>query len=82
MTTNTNKIQAPTDPMSFGELITIAEAAEYARLTPDTLLNYVRRGRMQARKMGPIWVTTRAAVDTYLTSRSFDNIPKKYRNRS
>ncbi len=82
MTTDPNQNQAPVDPLTVGALITLAEAAEYAGLTSDTLLNYVRRGRMQARKMGPIWVTTRAAVDVYLASRNFDNIPKKYRHRT
>jgi excisionase family DNA binding protein len=70
------------DPLTVGELITLAEAAEYAGLAHDTLINYVRRGRMKAKKMGPIWVTTYAAVDEYLASRSLDNIPKKYRNQS
>jgi len=70
------------DPLAIGELITLQEAAAYAGLTHDTLLNYVRRGRMRARKMGWMWVTTRAAVDAYLQSRDLESIPKKYRNRS
>jgi len=70
------------DPLAIGELITLQEAAAYAGLTHDTLLNYVRRGRMRARKMGWMGVTTRAAVDAYLQSRDLESIPKKYRNRS
>lgn len=73
--------QEPVDPLTVGELITLPQAAEYAGLTHDTLLNYVRRGRMKARKMGPIWVTTHAAIDEYLTSRDLNSIPKKYRDR-
>lgn len=74
--------QEPVDPLTVGELITLPEAADYSGLAHETILNYVRRGRMKARKMGPIWVTTRAAVDEYLASRSLDNIPKKYRDRA
>ena len=70
------------DPLTIGELITLQEAAEHAGLTYDTLLNYVRRGRLKARKMGWMWVTTRAAIDEYLQSRDLQSIPKKYRNRS
>lgn len=76
-----NDNQEPVDPLTVGELITLPQAAEYAGLTHDTLLNYVRRGRMKARKMGPIWVTTQAAVDEYLASRDVNSIPKKYRGR-
>jgi hypothetical protein len=34
---------------------------------------------LRAKRLGPIWVTTRAAVDEYLQSRNFENIPIKYR---
>jgi excisionase family DNA binding protein len=74
--------QEPFDPLTVGELITLAEAAEYAGLTSNSLKDYVRRGRLKAKKIGKFWVTTRAAVDEYLTSRNLDNIPKKYRSQS
>ena len=67
------------DPLTVGELISLREAAEYAGLTHDSLQGYIRRGRLKAKKLGSQWVTTHAAVDEYLQSRSFDNIPKKYR---
>lgn len=76
-----NDNQEPVDLLTVGELITLPQAAEYAGLTHDTLLNYVRRRRMKAKKMGPIWVTTQAAVDEYLASRDVNSIPKKYRDR-
>ena len=82
MTNEETNAQPEHDPLTVGELITLQEAAEYASLTRDTLLNYVRRGRLKARKMGWMWVTTRAAVDEYMRSRDFQSIPKKYRNRS
>lgn len=72
----------PTDPLNVGELITLAEAAEYCKLQADSLQEYAKKGRLRAKKMGRFWVTTRAAVDEYLTSRSLDNIPKKYRKDS
>ena len=73
---------APLDPLTIGELITLAEAAEYAGLSKESVHSYVKRGRLKAKKIGLYWVTTRAAVDEYLASRSLDNIPKKYRSRS
>lgn len=77
-----NKEQEPVDPLLVGDLITLQEAAEYAGLSRDSLQSYIRRKRLKAKKMGPVWVTTRAAVDEYLLSRSLENIPKKYRSPS
>jgi excisionase family DNA binding protein len=70
------------DPLTVGELITLQDAAAYCGLQADSLQEYAKKGRLRAKKMGRFWVTTRAAVDEYLTSRSLDNIPKKYRNQS
>ena len=72
----------PIDPLTIGELISLQEAADYAGLSAETLVNYARRGRLKAKKIGWMWVTTHTAIDEYLTSRSLDNIPKKYRDRS
>jgi excisionase family DNA binding protein len=77
-----NDNQEPVDPLTVGELISLQEAAEYAGLTKDSLHDYIKRGRLKARKIGRFWVTTRAAIDEYLASRKLDNIPKKYRDRS
>ena len=74
--------QAPIDPLKIGELISLAEAAEYCGLSKHSLLVYIRNQRLIAKKIGSQWVTTRAAIDEYLTSRDFESIPKKYRNRS
>jgi excisionase family DNA binding protein len=68
------------DPLTIGELISLQQAAEYAGLTKDTLHNYAKRGRLKAKRLGPIWVTTRAAVDEYLASREVKHIPKQRRN--
>jgi excisionase family DNA binding protein len=71
--------QKPVDPLTVGELISLQEAAEYAGLHRETLHNYAKRGRLKAKKIGKFWVTTEAAIDQYLASRSLDNIPKKHR---
>jgi excisionase family DNA binding protein len=70
------------DPLSVGELISIQQAAEYAGLAKNTLNDYIKRGRLKAKRVGFFWLTTQAAVDEYLASRSLENIPKKYRDRS
>jgi excisionase family DNA binding protein len=67
------------DLLTVGELISLRQAAEYAGLTKETLRNYVRRGRLRSRKLGSQWVTTRAAVDEYLSSRKLEHIPKIHR---
>ena len=75
----TNNLQPELDPLTIGELISLQQAAEYANLEKKTLHNYARSGRLRAKRLGPIWVTTRAAVDAYLQSRHNENIPIKYR---
>ena len=71
----------PVDPLTVGELISIQQAAEYAGLNTKSLHNYIKRGRLRAKRAGFFWLTTRTAIDEYLASRSFENIPKKYRDR-
>ena len=75
----TNNIQPEHDPLTIGELITLQEAAEYAGLSKESIHSYVKKGRLNARKRGWMWFTTRAAVDAYLQSRDLESIPKKYR---
>jgi excisionase family DNA binding protein len=83
MTSDSQKgAQEPVDPLTVGELISLQEAAEYAGLTRGSLKDYIKRGRLKAKKIGTFWVTTRAAIDEYMSSRNLDNIPKKYRDRS
>jgi excisionase family DNA binding protein len=69
------------DLLAPGDLITLAEAAEYGGLAYDTLHNYIKRGRLKAIKRGWMWFTTHAAVDAYLASRDLESIPKKYRHK-
>jgi excisionase family DNA binding protein len=74
-----NNTPDPIDPLTVGELITLQEAADYSGLVYETLLNYVRRGRLKAKKRGWMWFTTKAAVDEYLASRDLNSIPKRHR---
>ena len=78
MTNDDTNIPKP-DPLMLGDLISLQEAAEYAGLAKRSLHNYAQQGRLKAKKIGRMWVTTRAAIDEYLLSRNADNIPKKYR---
>jgi excisionase family DNA binding protein len=75
----TNKQPEAPDPLAVGEFISLQEAAEYAGLKKDSLHDYIKRGRLKAKKIGGFWVTTHAAIDEYLQSRSLENIPKKHR---
>ena len=70
------------DPLTVGELITLEEAAEYSGLSKHSLSTYIRNSRLKARKMGNLWVTTKAAIDMYLASRDIESIPQKRRNSS
>lgn len=45
--------------------MTLAEAATILGLSPDTLRWQVRNGKLKARKVGPIWTVTPAAVEKY-----------------
>ena len=81
MTNDDANVPQP-DPLTIGELISLQQAAEYAGLSKGSLYNYAIRGRLRAKRVGAQWVTTRAAIDEYLQSRNFENIPKKYRKYS
>jgi hypothetical protein len=49
-----------------GEELPLAEAARIRGLSRFTLASAARTGRLRARPMGSQWVTTLAAVDTWL----------------
>jgi excisionase family DNA binding protein len=51
------------------DLISLAQAAEYANLNAEFLRQLAVDGRLKAIKIGRNWVTTRSAVDTYLSNR-------------
>jgi hypothetical protein len=72
----------PIDPLTIGELISLPEAAEKSGFSHELLKKTAKSGRLHAKKIGRDWVTTMAAIEEYKNSRSFKNIPKKYRDRS
>ena len=72
----TDNAQSEHDPLTIGELISLKQAAAYAGLSKGSLYNYAMRGRLKAKRVGAQWVTTHAAVDKYLQTRNFENIPK------
>lgn len=50
-------------------LISLQEAAELYGFTPEYLNQLVRRGRMDAQKVGRYWITTPQDVENYIASR-------------
>ncbi|AGY59232.1 helix-turn-helix domain-containing protein [Gloeobacter kilaueensis] len=60
--------------------LSLAEAAAEVGLSQNTLRKYAINGRLQAKKIGRNWVTTRGAVRQYLQSRDATKVP--YRRRS
>jgi excisionase family DNA binding protein len=45
--------------------VTLTEAAALLGVTADTLRQQVARGRLKARKLGPIWTVTPSEVERY-----------------
>jgi hypothetical protein len=77
-----NDPTSPIDPLTIGGLLSLAEAAEKSGFNYENLKRVAQSGRLRAIKIGRNWVTTLAAVEEYKNSRSFKNIPKKYRDRA
>lgn len=57
-------------------LISLAEAAEIYGFKADYLRQLVHKQRLNARKIGSIWVTTPAAIEKYLESRQKSGRPR------
>lgn len=49
--------------------ITLAEAAEMYGFNHDYLSELARKGRLDARKSGGVWLSTPAAIEEYIRSR-------------
>jgi len=60
------------------ELITLAEAARWCELSTASLRRYAWEGKLKARKMGPVWVTTLRAVEEYLGGRQRKRRPEGF----
>ena len=50
-------------------LISLPEAAEIYGFNPKYLAQLANKGRLNAQKIGGVWVTTREDVETYIRSR-------------
>ena len=50
-------------------LISLSEAAEIYDFHPEYLGNLARKGRLQAVKVGNLWVTTQQSMENYIRSR-------------
>ena len=51
------------------QLISLPEAAEISGFNPKYLAQLAKKGRLSARKIGGIWVTTRVELAAYISSR-------------
>jgi hypothetical protein len=69
MSDEDNGQTSPIDPLTIGELITLPEAAQLSGLSHDLLRDIARKGRLRAKKYGPMWLTTMAAIEEYKESR-------------
>jgi hypothetical protein len=57
------------NPDDKNRLISLPEAADLYGFHPRYLAELARKGRLQAQKLGDIWVTTPANVEEYIQSR-------------
>jgi hypothetical protein len=73
--------QPAVDPLTVGELISLAEAAELSGFS-HSYLKDIAGNRLPAKRLGRYWYTTMAAVEYYKENRNSKNIPKKYRERT
>jgi len=64
-----NEQPSPIDPLTIGELISLAEAAELSGFSEGYLRQIAISGRLRARKIARNWVTTLAAVELYKHNR-------------
>ena len=59
------------------ELITLLQAAEIYGLSVSYLRELAQRGRMQAKKIGNLWLTTPKDVESYIKSREVRGVYRK-----
>jgi excisionase family DNA binding protein len=60
--------------LPIGEkLLTLHEAAEFLRLSPRTVRDYVQRGEIEGRIIGGRWRFRRADLDAF-----FENAPRNW----
>ncbi len=59
------------DPLTIGELISLAEAAKLSGFSVRYLQDIAKSKRLAAKKIGTQWVTTLAAIEEYKRTRKF-----------
>ncbi len=57
-------------PNPLEQILTLAEAARLSGLSAHTLTQQAERGKLQARKIGHTWITTKDWLDKYLAAYS------------
>ena len=60
--------EIPADAFPFSFEITITEAAENYQIPYSTLAEWVREGKLDARKSGGTWLTTPEIIEQFLYS--------------
>ena len=58
-------------------LISLPEAAELYGFNPDYLGQLANKGRLEAKKIGKMWVTTQQDVEDYISSRQKRGVYRK-----
>lgn len=55
-------------PANYGEVLTLAEAASYLRVTEPEVLDLLQEQRLPGQKMGADWRLLKTAIDRWLSS--------------
>ena len=50
----------------FGDVLTLAETADYLKMSRPTIYLYVRQGKLPAKKLGNRWRFSREALQRFL----------------
>ncbi len=66
---------------SKAELLTLSQAAKYFGFSSDYFRRLAEKGRLKARKVGHIWLTTADDVEVFLASREKRGVYKKHIKR-
>jgi hypothetical protein len=69
MSEEDNEQISPIDPLTIGELLSLSDASKLSGFSHFQLKTIARTGRLRAKKYGPIWLTTLAAIEEYKNSR-------------
>ena len=61
----------------FKDLISLEEASEISGLSNDHLRRLAEQGKLDAKKIGRNWITTKEAITYYMEKRKPRGRPKK-----